>query len=148
MFGLVFGVHLLKGFLLCNCWQSTGTRRLQRLRLVLRSFVLDRLRSPDVHYRLIICAVECVTSHLRESADSRSEVVFCIEGGQVSLGTTCRRRHPMGLPTTLGEYVVERHQRDHNRVFTKIGDAGTHSVRYGHFRVPAFDQRKSHNLSE
>ena len=67
-----------------------------------------------------------------------------LKSGQLSLATTCRHRHPMGLPTTLEEYVVELHQRDHNRVFTTVGDAGTHSVQYCHFRVPASDQRRSH----
>ena len=67
-----------------------------------------------------------------------------LKSGQLSLATTCRHRHPMGLPTTLEEYVVELHQRDHNRVFTTVGDAGTHSVQYCHFRVPASNQRRSH----
>ena len=73
--------------------------------------------------------MKCIAAHLREfQGDSRSEIVFCIEGGQVSLATTCRHRHPLGLPTTLEEYVVELHQDDHNRSIHENRQCSTHPV--------------------
>ena len=55
-----------------------GTRRLQRVRLFLRSLVLDRLWIPGENCRGI-CAVECATAHLRWfEEDLESEVVFWI----------------------------------------------------------------------
>ena len=56
-----------------------GTRRLQRVRLFPRSFVLYRPWIPGEHCRGI-CAVVCVTAYLRGfEEDSRSEVVFWID---------------------------------------------------------------------
>ena len=54
-------------------------RRLQRVRLFLRSLVLYRPWIPGEHRRGT-CAVECVAAHLRGfEEDSRSGVVFWIE---------------------------------------------------------------------
>ena len=65
-----------------------GTRRLQRVRLFPRSFVLYRPWIPGEHRRGI-CAVECVTAHLRGfEEDSRSEVVFWIDEWSIEFGFT------------------------------------------------------------
>ena len=62
-------------------------RRLQRVRLFLRSLVLYRPWIPGEHRRGT-CAVECVAAHLRGfEEDSRSEVVFWIMSGQLSLAS-------------------------------------------------------------
>ena len=64
------------------------TRRLQRVRLFLRSFVLYRPWIPGEHRRGI-CAVECVAAHLRGfEEDPRSEVVFWIEEWSIEFGFT------------------------------------------------------------
>ena len=64
-----------------------GTRRLQRVRLFPRSFVLYRPWIPGEHRRGI-CAVECVTAHLRGfEEDSRSEVVFWIDEWSIEFGS-------------------------------------------------------------
>ena len=63
-----------------------GTRRLPRVRLFPRSFVLYRPWIPGEHRRGI-CAVECVTAHLRGfEEDSRSEVVFWIDEWSIEFG--------------------------------------------------------------
>ena len=63
---VVGNLHMFKG----------PTRRLQRVRLFQRSFVLYRPSISGEHRRGI-CAVECVTAHLRGfEEDSRSGVVF------------------------------------------------------------------------
>ena len=68
--------------------EDTTTRRLQRVRLFLRSFVLYRPWIPGEHRRGIR-AVECVTAHLRGfEEDSRSEVVFWIEEWSIEFGFT------------------------------------------------------------
>ena len=70
-------------------WLSTY-RRLQRVRLFLCSFVLYIPWIPGEHRRGI-CAVECVTAHLRGfEEDSRSEVVFWMSG-QLNLASLFRR---------------------------------------------------------
>ena len=63
-----------------------GTRRLQRVRLFPRSFVLYRPWIPGEHCRGKR-AVECVIAHLREfEEDSRSDVVFWIDEWPTELG--------------------------------------------------------------
>ena len=63
-----------------------GTRRLQRVLLFPRSFVLYRPWIPG-EYREGMCAVECVTAHLRGfEKDSRSEVVFWIDEWSIEFG--------------------------------------------------------------
>ena len=65
---------------------TARTRRLQRVRLFLRSFVLYRPWIPGEHRRGI-CTVECVTAHLRGfEKDSRSEVVFWIDELSIEFG--------------------------------------------------------------
>ena len=64
----------------------TPTRRLQRVRLFLCSCVLYMPWIPGEHRRGI-CAVECVTAHLRGfEEDSRSEVVFWIDEWSIEFG--------------------------------------------------------------
>ena len=65
--------------LLFSLFVCCRTRRLQRVQLFLRSFVLYRPWIPGEHRRGI-CAVECVAAHLRGfEEDSRPEVVFWID---------------------------------------------------------------------
>ena len=62
-----------------SCRRVDPTRRVQRVRLFLCSFVLYMPWIPGEHCRGI-CAVECATAHLRWfEEDLGSEVVFWIE---------------------------------------------------------------------
>ena len=61
----VGNLHMFKG----------PTRRLQRVRLFLRSFVLYRPWIPGEHRREI-CAVECVTAHLRTNQTTSTGTVI------------------------------------------------------------------------
>ena len=62
------------------------TRRLQRVRLFPRSFVLYRPWIPGER-RGGICAVKCVTAHLRGfEEDSRSKVVLWIDEWSIEFG--------------------------------------------------------------
>ena len=79
---VVFWFHVahVRGNLLLPCQFRVGvrttTRRLQRVRLFLRSFVLYRPWIPGEHRRGI-WVVDCVAAHLSGfEEDSRSEVVF------------------------------------------------------------------------
>ena len=66
-----------------------STRRLQGVRLFLCTLVLYRPWIPGEHRRGI-CAVECVTAHLRGFEEvSRSEVVFWINEWSIESGYTC-----------------------------------------------------------
>ena len=72
--------------LLFSLFVCCRTRRLQRVQLFLRSFVLYRPWIPGEHRRGI-CAVECVTAHLRGfEEDSRPEVVFWIDELSMEFG--------------------------------------------------------------
>ena len=73
---VVWNLHIFKG----------PTRRLQRARLFQCSLVLYMPWIPG-EQRRGICAVECVTAHLRGfEEDSRSEVVFWIDEWSIEFG--------------------------------------------------------------
>ena len=73
---VVGNLHIFKG----------PTRRVQRVRLFLCSFVLYMPWISGEHRREI-CAVGCVTAHLRGfEEDSRSEVVFWIDEWSIEFG--------------------------------------------------------------
>ena len=66
-----------------SCRRVDPTRRVQRVQLFLRSFVLYRPWIPGEHCRTIR-AVECVTAHLRGfEEDSRSEINLTFSTGTV-----------------------------------------------------------------
>ena len=83
------------------------TRRLQRVRLFLCSFVLYIPWIPGEHRREI-CAVERVTAHFRGfEEDSRSEVVFWIDEWLIEFGfTVSLSRNMCGYHAAYSSYIL------------------------------------------